>query len=469
MILNYKSYPKDKSTKREFFKFAETNFDEFDEPTRNEIIFKTENIFKYFIQIPNFQNTEEYIQNIIEMTNIVKEINLKIINESLLTHFFEHLFSIVGDHNIGQLIDKTRLFNAFADLILSLTAQEEWIVYQIIFHGFVKYTYFLITAPLTTRRDSDVYNSLACASLKSKRIRDHIIDKINIQRFRHTIRGIGDEVLLKSIFQLLASYTQFALTEQETLDTIFCFEVGLQTDYSSILPAISIGSYNLIRKASFIPSKLKKGISELFYLMTRRMTDDILIEYTIYMATNLLIINFNINIDLQALINFLLSDNDQIKIAAAYFFSHVAREVPQFFRIHNLDIIKCLNSLHQIYQSASHKVKVYLDETIMNIINLPYYNKDDLFNLFRNGFTETLVQMLQTSNADLLYNVVCFINDALNREHEINCFQFLSNQINELGGFDYLKDLINDPILREKNSKLAIIINEILNQNSLNN
>ncbi|OHS95637.1 hypothetical protein TRFO_38232 [Tritrichomonas foetus] len=465
MFVNYKSLGIDKTTKSHVFAFAKKNFDDYDETTQTQHVEKVIFLMKKINHnMNNYLSSDEFLNCVIELTEIVKKVNISSlldIDEDLLDAFLENILSISGENNMPNISRNHRLLFALIDLILSFTDQDEEIVNSMCDKGFVRFAKFFRDNPLVFRRDKEIYLSLSKAACKSKRVRDKIMNVFVTNYFKLMIQNVADELFV-SVFILLASYTTAPLSKTEYDHIAQCFKIGLQCGYPDALPYIAIGTHNLIKKKRILLDYEIEHLKIIFLLMTRRSDNDVLIEYTIYMATKLLLLHVNIFVDFAYIMNSLSHQNPQIQIAAAFFLSTVSNCEPRLLQNMNANIIECIREVHTHYMSAAYSVKSYFDETIVFLLHNPNYDKDEVFTLLDDGFIDTFVQILQTKKSDLFDLAIIYTNQLFNRSVEVNLYEKLSNLFTESYGFEYLHELMNNPDFVSLNEQRAILVESII-------
>ena len=249
---------------------------------------------------------------------------------------------------------------------------------------------------------------------------------------------------------------------------IYALKVGIVELYSSV----ALGLYMKIEKnkiSQYRNSKyhqiIKKKLLIIYDLLIEKMNEDqpsiILCEYAFYTSGIFLMNNFKLDINFPEFQNYISNSEPLIQIAAIWFFYSLTL-IPNFLQDQELDVILFLKDLHEIYQDATYLVKEQLDICIISYLKLDFYDKYQIFDLLRDGFTDTLVQIIQTKRNEV-FDMLSFVNEIFEAAIEEQCIEQFSNQFMELGGFCAIQEFIDEP-LPNQNEQIPDLARSIISR-----
>ena len=450
MFLGYKSLQYT-SSQNDYLEFSDYHLGKYDEETLKLMVRRVQFLIVSILNnTENYLDSEEYQKNVQELTELVYKVDFKDADQDDLNNFFNHLLKYSGENNYHNIGKKENLFISLVKLNLSFMSQSaESIIYEFINCGLLKYLNFLLSNAFPTRLDVDVYEALARIVGKSSRIQKEILNIIPIKGIDARVKSNKDnEKFLDAIFKFLCPFTMKDnnLNSDEIYWIMKAYMEGLKLGQPKIYPMISIGIYEKIKSVQSIKNYYNKfgfKLEQIFPLLVERMDqNEILCEYTFYISKILLNLEIKIDIDYPKFQSYLNCPSLKVQIASVYFFSSLAQNV-DILKKQKLDVANFLWELHLVYQNASYVIKEYLDETIYFYLILDIYDKDKLFPILERGFTDTLVQIIQTQKKNL-YNILIFVNKMFERSVRLQCIDQLSNQFMNCGGFSVLYDFFND-------------------------
>lgn len=459
METDYKTL-QNRGTIEKFFDFAKAHFEELDEDSLFQKLHRANELINLLPQTTNFIRSPEYMQNVLELTDLVSKIDISEIDYNNLYNFFNYLMSITHQkyyHNFIQFNEK--LFFMLVDLALSFMCQNHEIIMQLFNSGFLENVKFFLDYPHTIRKDKDVYEALIKALYNGAQdIQKRILDELEVQRFYIlATSGLYTEQsnLLELVYKILALFVPPNLSDDEMTKCLKAYIYALERNISNVYSAISIGLYKKIENfkiSSFRKDLIRPQILKIYYFLIFKMKNDqnpdlILTEYNFYISAKLLSNRIKINIDYNDFQSYISNDYPKIQIAAIYFF-HSISEDPEILQQQGLDVIHFISGLNDIYPSSSFGIKIHLNKLIFAY--LKFSQVADLFEILQNGFMETLIQVIQTftesqiKNGEL-FELLLFLNSIFETSEELFICGQLSNQFWELGGFDVLQEFIDDP------------------------
>lgn len=459
MDTDYKTL-QNKDTIEKFFDFAKAHFEEFDEDLLFQKIRRVNELINLLPQTKNFIRSPEYMQNVLELTDLVSKIDISEIDYNNLDSFFNYLMSITHQkyyHNFKQFNEN--LFFILVDLALSFMCQNHDIIMQLFNSGFLENVKFFLDYPHTIRKDKDVYEALIKALYnEAQDIQKRILDDLGVQRFcMLATSGLYKEQsnLLELVYKILALFVPPSLSDDEMIKCLKAYKYALERNISNVYSAVSIGLYKKIEKfkiSSFRKDIIRPQILRIYDFLIFKMKKDqnpdlILTEYNFYISAKLLSNKIKLYIDYNDFQSYISNEYPKIQIAAIYFF-HSISEDPEILEQQGLDVIHFISSLNDIYPNSSFLIKIHLNKLIFAYLKLSQVA--DLFEILENGFMETLIQVIQTftesqiKNGEL-FELLLFLNRIFETSDELFISERVSNQFMELGGFDVIQDFIDDP------------------------